>query len=458
MPMARLPSGFTVTFSGTTPHELLEEAEGRTRWDHDWAWAADTDTDGEDAPFNCSGDPAVADHPAVADLDTADSQVADMDTADSAVASPRNVYLKPRSVRLTPASECGPKLYKRVEDTVFNVDKTTAPAMPFGWTRDLRRTNYHKNDIPCRTFIHGVQMATYVISKDANAFDLAEKLRKTKLQIIVLVLGSDVCKEDSIYGALHRWARHASTYNDCDPPAESAEEASSEFLENKRVVALGPHGEIFAVLHKGKVRYAMFEARCLSCCEDEFVGENVHFGTLTVHLTKADSDQEAVRIGVILARERLTEAQIKGLAQWIILHRVAVLTGFIGESHDYREFKHGVTFDAFNSTTDHSENNGSPLTELAKQSGAIGGRALYQMLNMALRDDDERIWALPVPFLFFGFYTKIREPAVAARYYLDAGTNLILSDDVMTLNVILCTDFTCQFGHIVVMAMHMSIT
>ena len=55
---------------------------------------------------------------------------------------------------------------------------------------------------------------------------------------------------------------------------------------------------------------------------------------------------------------------------------------------------------------------------------------MYQMLNMTLRDDDERIWALPVPFLFFGFYTKIREPAVAARYYLDADTDLILSDDV----------------------------
>ena len=89
-----------------------------------------------------------------------------------------------------------------------------------------------------------------------------------------------------------------------------------------------------------------------------------------------------------------------------------------------------MTFDAFLTTTDYSENDGSPLTGLAKQSGAIGGRALYQMLNMTLRDDDERIWALPVPFLFFGFYTKIREPAVAARYYLDSGTELILSEDV----------------------------
>ena len=96
----------------------------------------------------------------------------------------------------------------------------------------------------------------------------------------------------------------------------------------------------------------MFEARCLSCREDNFIGENVHFGTLTVHLTKAATDQEAVRIGVIFVRDRLLEAQIKGLAQWIILHRLAVLTGFISESQDYREFKHRVTFETFTIITD----------------------------------------------------------------------------------------------------------
>ena len=47
-------------------------------------------------------------------------------------------------------------------------------------------------------------------------------------------------------------------------------------------------------------------------------------------------DEEAVRIGDINVRHWLTDEQTKGLAQWIILHRVAVLTRFIGESHDQR--------------------------------------------------------------------------------------------------------------------------
>ena len=344
VPNSRVPSGYTVTFSGTTRQELYEESESKTKLDHHWAWAADTDTEGEDEPEDEPFDLAVADHPAVAeppevDLDpdvedSAGPPGADSQVADSAVASPvarRTLHPKRRNVRLKPVSECAEKLYKRVEDTVFNVDKTLMPAKPFGWTSDLRRIHYHKTDIPCRTCIHSVQMATYVISKDVSPIDLAEKLRNTRLQVIVIAFGSDVEKKDPIYAAIHSWADHASTYNECDPPAESAEEASSDSLENKRVVALGPSGDMFAVLHKGKVRYAMFEARCLSCREDKFIGENVHFGTLTVHLTKAATDQEAVRIGVILVRERLIEAQIKGLAQWIILHRVAVLTGFIGE-------------------------------------------------------------------------------------------------------------------------------
>ena len=101
VPNARLPSGYTVTFSGTTRQELYEESESKTKIDHHWAWAADTDTEGEDEPEDEPVDLAVADHPAVADpddvdfsgadpdvTDFADSQVADEDTADSAVASP----------------------------------------------------------------------------------------------------------------------------------------------------------------------------------------------------------------------------------------------------------------------------------------------------------------------------------------------------------------------------------
>ena len=328
VPNARLPTGYTVTFSGTTRQELYEESESKTKLDHHWAWAADTDTEGEDEP-EPDPDLAVADYPAVAEPAGADwdpegedfagplgedSQVADSAVAnpvtDSAVASPvvrRAAHLKRKSVRQKPVGECAEKLYKRVEDTVFNVDKTVIPEVPFGWTSDLRSIPYHKTDIPCRTCIHSVQMATYVISKNACAFDLAKKLRKTRLQVIVIVFGSDVEKDDPIYAAIQRWADHASTYNECDPPAGSAKEASSDDLENKRIVALGPSGDMFAVLHEDKVRYAMFEARCLSCREDYFIGENVHFGTLTVHLTKAATDQEAVRIGVILTRDRLVE-------------------------------------------------------------------------------------------------------------------------------------------------------
>ena len=444
VPKARLPEGYIVTFSGTTQQELFEESESKTKIDHRWAWAADTDTEGEDEPEDEPFDLAVADHPAVAEPeadydpddveDSAGPPGADSQVADSAVASPvarRTLHPKRRNGRLNPVSERAEKLYKRVvEDKVFNVDETRMPATPFGWTSDLRRIHYHKTDIPCRTCIHSVQMATYVLSKDASPFDLAKKLRKTRLQVIVIVFGSDVEQTDPIYAAIHRWADHASTYNESDPPAESAEEASSDLLKNKRVVALGPSGHMFAVLHEGKVRYAMFEARSLSCREDTFIGDNVHFGTLTVHLTKAATDKEAVRIGVILVRERLLEAQIKGLAQWIILHRLAVLTGFIGESQDYRDFKHGVAFETFTTIQDHWVNDGSPLTALAKQSGAIGGKPLYQMLNMSMMDDAERQWMFPVPFLFFGFYTKIQEPAVAARYYIDSESTVILSQDI----------------------------
>ena len=98
-----LPSGSTVTLSGTTHQELYEESESKTKLDHHWAWAADTDTQGEDEPEDESFDLAVADHPAVADPDEVDFDAdvedsADPPGADSRVPWPVELYTLSRGM------------------------------------------------------------------------------------------------------------------------------------------------------------------------------------------------------------------------------------------------------------------------------------------------------------------------------------------------------------------------
>ena len=70
--------------------------------------------------------------------------------------------------------------------------------------RHVSYVQYHKNHIPCRTYMHDVHMATYTMGEHGPPLELANKLRKTGMPIIVLVFTSDVCDNDEIYKAIIR--------------------------------------------------------------------------------------------------------------------------------------------------------------------------------------------------------------------------------------------------------------
>jgi len=427
-----------VAYSGLKWGELVEESHGATLYDLDWAFEADhDDTDLEPDSDAADEGSDVADS-AVANPSDGEADVADSAVAGPAVANPqpkvqlklgsgsscggsRAVVMTPRKVRLKPAS---PKLYaQRGKMQVFHMTNTGFhdDAHTSGTTSDLRNTTYEDDTIPCRYGMRDVHMATYVLSALSDPSDLVYTLRNTGMPIVVLVLTEIVAPTDHIYIALKRWAKVAQEYNGRQPPEGSEAASVLEYLDDKRIVSVGKRGDIFVCLHKDRVKAATFEERVLSCRERD-IDEDMQFGTLTVHFHDGGCEPgDSVRIGLAVIRHRMTDPQIEALAQWIILHRIAVLTGIIARSHDHRTCRKMTVYNsAWVAQTSQKHSRDSPLMDLAKKTRAIGDGPLFQEVDMADHTDERKIWAIPIPWLFFGFEKAIKQPCSVARPSIDA--------------------------------------
>ena len=413
--MQRLRSGSSVAYSDVTWLELREMSESRTLIDLDWAFEADhEDTDAEDDERD-GADSAVANP-------NDDAQDVDPEPqlhpwrSGSSWSGSSNIVLRPRKVSLRPAWQpASKKLYAQrgqmqvfhTTDSEFNDDIHT-----YATTSELRCTSWKNSVNPCQYCMRDVHMATYVLGAKADPNDLVHALRKTGMPIIVLVFTEEVSDCHDIYKSLNRWATIAQKFNGRQPPEGSEAAAALEFLEDKRIVALGMRGDIFVCLHKDRVKTVTFEERMLSCREQES-DENIQFGTLTVHFHDGGCDPgDYVRIGIVVTRFRMTDAQVDALAQWIILHRLAVLTGLFAHAHDRR------SDNKLESTCEF--NRDSPLMDLARRTRAVGSEPLFQQIDLAAYPEEREIWAIPVPWMFFGYERAIKQPVSIARAVLDS--------------------------------------
>ena len=429
-----------MAYSGVTWAELIEMSKDRTWCDLDWAFEADhVDTDIEPDPG--------AEHPEDDERDGADSAVANpndgaQDVADPAVADPAvadpepqirpwrsrsscggssNITLRPRKVRLKPASN---KLYaQRGQMQVFHIaDSQFSDDIHTYTTAAELRQHWRDGVPPCQSCMRDVHMATYVLGATADPNDLVHALRGAGMPIIVLVFTEVVDDSHDIYKSLNRWATIAQKFNGRQPPEGSEAAAALEFLEDKRIVALGMRGDMFVCLHKDRVTTATFEERVLSCREQES-DEDIQFGTLTVHFHEGGCDPgDYVRIGIVVTRFRMTDAQVDALAQWIILHRLAVLTGLFARSHDHRSNNKLTVLQNVDSVHQATceFNRDSPLTDLARRSRAVGSEPLFQQVDLATCPAERKIWAIPVPWMFFGYERAIKQPVSIARAVLDS--------------------------------------
>ena len=395
--------------------------------DLDRAFEADNaDTDIE--PDLCAEgvDSAVA-NPNDGEQDVADPAVADPAVAEQGGSSCDGTQ-PPWRVASDSASK---KLYgRRGPMQVFHM--TPLRRLPddiytYGPTTELRHTIWEQGDAnhPCMYLMRDVHMATYVLGAKADPNELSHRLNATGVPIIVMVFTEVVSDSHDIFRALKRWAALAAEFNGTQPPEGSEAMSVLTLLEDKRIVALGEREDIFVCLHTGRVKTAIFEERVLSCREQD-ADHDIQFGTLTVFFHEGDCDPgDYLRLGIVVSRLRLTETQTDALAQWIILHRLAALTGFLPRSHDnrIRNTLNGLQdVDIFQGDEDAPRD--SPLTELAKKSRAIGSRPLFQLIDFGVHPDEEQVWGLPVPWMFFGYDKGIKQPSCVARAVLDSQLDL----------------------------------
>ena len=59
--------------------------------------------------------------------------------------------------------------------------------------------------------------------------------------------------------------------------------------------------------------------------------------------------------------------------------------------------------------------------DLARKSRAVGSEPLFQQVDLAQSADERKIWAIPVPWMFFGYEKAIKQLVSVARPCIDAG-------------------------------------
>ena len=99
-----------------------------------------------------------------------------------------------------------------------------------------------------------------------------------------------------------------------------------------------------------------------------------------------------------------------------------MLTGFFARSHDHRPNSKLAVLQNVDSLPQSTceFNRASPLMDLARRSRAVGSEPLFQKVDLADSSDERQIWAIPVPWMFFGYERAIKQPVSIARAVLDS--------------------------------------
>ena len=93
----------------------------------------------------------------------------------------------------------------------------------------------------------------------------------------------------------------------------------------------------------------------------------------------------------------------------------------LDRSHDHRTCRKMTVYNsAWVAQTSQKHSRDSPLMDLAKKTRAIGDGPLFQEVDMADYNDERKIWAIPIPWMFFGFDKAIKQPSAVARPLIDA--------------------------------------
>ena len=139
---------------------------------------------------------------------------------------------------------------------------------------------------------------------------------------------------------------------------------------------------VFIVVYRAKTHSCVFTAFTYAAVADP---TKLFFGSLDLHLDTSRQRMEHIKVGIVDIRCEMDATMVHALSGWIVLDRLALITGWFGKG------------------------NCSMVEQLAIKSRASGGKPLYQEVMMHGHDRSRgQSVAVPSFFILFGEYRRMR--------------------------------------------------
>ena len=213
-------------------------------------------------------------------------------------------------------------------------------------------------------------MATWVVGQACDWWEIGEKLRLAPFDCVVLVMSSWVTRGDDIY----------KYFNDLANGNPRGNSYLTEVLNEKAVYHLCRR--IFFALHRAKIQSCLHQAWSIRSRGEK--SDGLEFCSLHLRMDNTRQRMEDIKVGILDMRGDVSGSDVDALVEWLVVDRVAILTGFFGKRTQ------------------------TAVAELAQRAGAILDQPLFQGAQFwSSHSQGGEHWAHPSYFLLFGFYRAV---------------------------------------------------
>ncbi len=221
-------------------------------------------------------------------------------------------------------------------------------------------------------------ISTWTMNKFADPKLVGAKLKTAPFGCIVIIMSSEVAARDEIAMWLSELAKQDAEIVVGKPVCDALQH---EILQEKAVYRLS--GNAFAAIHRAKVcncSLVVWSAR--SRGEGD---QQLRFCSMHLDLDDTRQAMKEMTLGIIDVKDVLSADDIESVVTWIVMDRVAILTGNFGKDQWM-------------------------VQQIAMKANAIHDEALAQWITFPSRSRGQEFWTHPTYFVCFGFHRGVCMP------------------------------------------------
>ena len=253
-----------------------------------------------------------------------------------------------------------------------------------GWTKGMPRRPAPKRktepwDKPPPKGGISVMLANWVVGCDCQPEALTAQLEKCNWTCVIVVLdkGKGTKPPSELLDILNVLDERSSLIKKHHVTSSQTAVAGWVGRIDREKAVMKITDNIFAVVHKAKVNSVHVKRFHVSAENSD----GKRFSTLTLTLDTTRQALEELVIGVADLSGATHEKEVEECVRWIVMEKIAVLTGYFPTKRKYVEY-------------------------IALNANAVFSRPLFQGVDMEVQDGPRRI--CPNYFMFFSFYRRVR--------------------------------------------------